>query len=419
MTRVERSVFISYRRTNVSWALAIYQNLTHHGYDVFFDFKGIGSGDFESVILANISARAHFVVLLAPSALERCNDPNDWLRREIQAALGSKRNIVPLMLEGFDFDSPGIGTQLTGTLAELRRYNALRVPMDYFDEAMDRMRRTYLDVPLDAVLHPAPPSVREAVEQQQRAANEAPAVTEEELTELERLEQRILELGPVFDLNTRGHERLGEGDFAGAIAEFNKALQLRPDSGHTYSYRGQARMRQGDLDGALHDFDTALQLDPELDHAYRYRGGARMSTGDLHGALQDFNEALKRNPYFDDSYHGRGILREEEGDLEGAVQDFDEAIRLAPNVAHNYINRGLVVDKLGTDPGAAMRDFDEAVRLEPNLNGVHLTRGVARLRRGDVAGALRDFDEELRRYPGDVDALELRQAVLKEMDQGR
>ena len=24
------------------WALAIYQDLTHHGYDVFFDYKGIG-----------------------------------------------------------------------------------------------------------------------------------------------------------------------------------------------------------------------------------------------------------------------------------------------------------------------------------------------------------------------------------------
>jgi hypothetical protein len=96
-------VFISYRRSNISWALAIYQDLTAHGYDVFFDYDGIASGDFERVIIENITARSHFLVLLTPTALERCDDPDDWLRREIETALAKKRNIVPLMLDGFDF----------------------------------------------------------------------------------------------------------------------------------------------------------------------------------------------------------------------------------------------------------------------------------------------------------------------------
>ena len=75
MLRIEKSVFISYRRTNVPWALNVYQDLTHHGYDVFFDFEGIGSGDFESIIVDNITSRAHFLILLTPSALERCGRP--------------------------------------------------------------------------------------------------------------------------------------------------------------------------------------------------------------------------------------------------------------------------------------------------------------------------------------------------------
>ena len=90
MSRIEKTVFISYRRTNAPWALAVYQDLTYHGYDAFFDCLGIVSGDFESIILENIRARAHFLVLLTPSALERCTDPGDWLRREIET-----RNIVP------------------------------------------------------------------------------------------------------------------------------------------------------------------------------------------------------------------------------------------------------------------------------------------------------------------------------------
>src|SRR5436309_1617242 len=106
MERIEKTVFLSYRRTNIPWALAIFQNLTHCGYDVFFDYEGIATGDFERVILENIKARAHFLVLLTPSALEHCHNPSDWFRREIETALASERNTVPLMLEGFSFTTP-------------------------------------------------------------------------------------------------------------------------------------------------------------------------------------------------------------------------------------------------------------------------------------------------------------------------
>jgi hypothetical protein len=106
MGRIEKTVFISYRRADGPWGQAIFQDLTQHGYDVFIDYDGIASGRFETAILENIRARAHFLVLLTPTALGRCGDPNDWMRREIEAALDSQRNIVPMMLQGFDFGTP-------------------------------------------------------------------------------------------------------------------------------------------------------------------------------------------------------------------------------------------------------------------------------------------------------------------------
>src|SRR5512134_2425092 len=117
MGRIEKTVFISYRRTHHIWAYCIYQNLTHHGFDVFFDYQSIDSGNFEKVILENMKARAHFVVILAPSALERCSAPGDWLRREIETAMDEGRNIIPVLLESFDFGSPSVKNALTGKLA--------------------------------------------------------------------------------------------------------------------------------------------------------------------------------------------------------------------------------------------------------------------------------------------------------------
>jgi hypothetical protein len=173
MARIEKTVFISYRRTDESWALAVFENLTQHGYDVFIDYDGIASGSFETAILENIRARAHFLVLLTPAALARCGDPKDWMRREIEAALDSQRNIVPLMLAGFDFGKPAIARQLTGKLAALKEYNGLEIPKGYFSPAMERLRNKFLSVSLDTVLHPASFSAQQAATEQKDKATMA------------------------------------------------------------------------------------------------------------------------------------------------------------------------------------------------------------------------------------------------------
>ena len=149
--KVEKTVFISYRREGgTPWALLVYKYLTEKGFDVFFDFEGISSGDFEQIIIGNIKARAHFLVILTPSALDRCNQPGDWLRREIETAIEEKRNIVPIFFDGFSFGTPAISEKLSGRLGKLSKYNGLDVPIGYFDEAMKRLRENYLNIALDA-----------------------------------------------------------------------------------------------------------------------------------------------------------------------------------------------------------------------------------------------------------------------------
>jgi formylglycine-generating enzyme required for sulfatase activity len=184
MARIEKTVFISYRRKDISWALAVYQFLSSKKYDVFFDYTSIPSGDFEQIIVSNIKARPHFILILTPTALDRCNEPGDWLRREIEIAIDEKRNIVPLFFEGFNFSIPTIAEKLTGKLTTLWRYNGLDVPAGYFNEAMERLRRRYLNVPLDAVIHPVSNEVQKVVQEEQVAANEALVEKRDDLEEL-------------------------------------------------------------------------------------------------------------------------------------------------------------------------------------------------------------------------------------------
>jgi tetratricopeptide (TPR) repeat protein len=323
MHRVEKTVFISYRRTNIPWALAIFQFLTQNGYDVFFDYTGLASGDFETVILESIRARAHFLVLLTPSALERCAEPGDWLRREIEAAIDTRRNIVPLMLEGFDFDTPAIAGQLTGKLAGIRRYQALSMPAAYFFEAMARLRDKYLNVSLDAVLHPASASAQVAAAEQKTAAGTAPAVQEEELTAQQWFERGL----NAVDLDEK-------------LRFYSQAIRLRPDYASAFYNRGIARDDSGDPEGAIQDYNEAIRLKPDHANAFYNRGISRQTKGDIEGAIQDYSEAIRFKPDDASAFYNRGNARHEKGDAAGAIQDYAEAIRLKPDYADAFYNRG-------------------------------------------------------------------------------
>ncbi len=413
MQRIEKTVFISYRRTNVPWALAIFQNLTSNGFDVFFDFTGIAAGDFESAILGNIKARAHFLVLLTPSALENCGEPGDWLRREIETALALRRNIVPLMLEGLDFGTPKIADQLTGELAALKAYQALSIPVDYFSESMGRLRERYLNVPLDTALHPvAPASVRRAAEEQRIAAEAVPPVEPKELTAqqwFERgfnavdLEEKLrffseairLKADYADALNNRAIARDDQGDLDGAIGDYDEAIRIKPGFAAAFNNRGYSRRAKRDLDGAIRDYNEAIRLKPDYAEAFNNRGIARYDKRDWDGAIRDYSEAIRLQPDDADAFNNRGVARRHKGDLDSAVRDFDEAIRLKPDRADAFYNRGNAGRAKG-DLDGAIRDYNEAIRLKPDDARAFYNRRLVREAQGDLEGAKRDYDEAVR-----------------------
>src|SRR5579871_2792729 len=99
---VSTSVFISYRRdASAFMARAVFQDLRSHGIDVFMDVESIDSGRFDQIILNQIAARPYFLLILTPGTLDRCVEPDDWVRREIEEAMRLNRVIIPLTTPNF------------------------------------------------------------------------------------------------------------------------------------------------------------------------------------------------------------------------------------------------------------------------------------------------------------------------------
>jgi len=283
MPDTDKMVFISYRR-NVSAfiARAIFQDLRANGYDVFMDVESINSGSFETIILNQIAARPHFLVILTPGAVDRCANPEDLVRREIETAMELGRNVVPILVNNFSFDESK--TYLTGKLEDLQKYNGLIVPHDYFDAAMDRLRTRFLMQPITGKVQPAPATDQPTVNRKIEEAASEPPPTQEQLT----AEQ-------YFDRAVTFHNK---GDYEAAIRDYDEAIGLNPEDIVSYYNRGVAYYATGDYDAAIHSFDATIELDPQYIDAFVGRGDAYDGKGDHDAAIRDFDAALGIDPEY-------------------------------------------------------------------------------------------------------------------------
>jgi tetratricopeptide (TPR) repeat protein len=202
----------------------------------------------------------------------------------------------------------------------------------------------------------------------------------------------------------RGSAYFYQGDYDRAIADYDSALQLRPDFSKVFDGRGLAYERKGDHDRAFQDFDQAIRLDPNFSEAYHHRGRAHQGKNEFVQALQDFDQAIRLDPNSANPYYYRGEIYQQQGDSTRALQDFNRAIELNPNFTAALVRRGLLRLK-NRDYDQAIPDFERTIRLEPNSAPAFYDRGLAYEGKRDYRRAIPDFDAALRIQPGEPDAL--------------
>ena len=80
-------------------------------------------------------------------------------------------------------------------------------------------------------------------------------------------------------------------------------------SAEGFNKQGLEKYHNGDYQGAIQDYDRAIRLNPNFAGAYVNRGNARDDMGDIQGAIADYNQAIRVNPKDDTAYYNRGISR--------------------------------------------------------------------------------------------------------------
>ena len=97
----------------------------------------------------------------------------------------------------------------------------------------------------------------------------------------------------------RGQARVGQGDLAGGVADYDASIAQSPEYALAWRVRGQARRRSGQLTEARDDFRRSLQLDPA-------NGWAQEQLATLEAALVAQAEARRAGRAADAAQGGAG-----------------------------------------------------------------------------------------------------------------
>lgn len=253
------------------------------------------------------------------------------------------------------------------------------------------------------------------------------AKQEENLSAQIKLLTQVIEQSPkhvgAYHYRADAYQALGQS--REAIADYNRAVTLRPKDPFRYYARGLAYQTLGEPSQALADFSKAISLKPTYENFYLARARAYRSLGKYSLALTDYKKyvdgqwmgasvkllhemipvALEAYRYDDvqdqltalgqkgdDSalrYLWQGRVLQNENKWDEAISAFSKAVNRNPGFVEAYQWRGNAFKELGDYP-AALEDYTQVLRLAPDAYWFN--------RRGLTYEELKDFEKAAADY---------------------
>ena len=209
--------------------------------------------------------------------------------------------------------------------------------------------------------------------------------------------------------NYFAHNHLGRayenaGRLEPAIAQYREAIRIRPSAG-ALSNLGNALAKNGDPQAAVASFEAALALDPDSADAHGNLGVVRGMLGDWQQAIESYERALALDPDHPRTLCNLGRVHERAGDSARATARYEEAVRRDPGCGHGHRYLGYRHFQAG-DLDRALPHLEAVLRLDPDSADAHNDVGSVYARKGDPGRAAAHFEQALRLDPGNSVARE-------------
>ena len=208
-----------------------------------------------------------------------------------------------------------------------------------------------------------------------------------------------------------GHAYRVKAQYRDALAAYEKATDLDPESLPAWSGKGKCLMELGKPEEALVALDRAIGLDPKVPEIWKYKGESLQKLGRHRDALQALEQVIGLNrPGDAETWKLKGISLGEIGHFREARDAFNTSIEMDPNDAAAWKYKGAALVNLGRNR-EAREAFDRSLGLNPHDGETWKYNGVALENLDRPGEALEAYSKAMELNPRDADASKYRGIV--------
>jgi superkiller protein 3 len=180
------------------------------------------------------------------------------------------------------------------------------------------------------------------------------------------------------------------GEVSRAGEKLKRALQLAPSDPESWYRYGMLDYSQGRTAVAIEKVRKAIAFDPSLPEKSRRLAEMLAKTGDVDRAQAAVADALRVDPYDEDAWDLAGRLLLQKGAVPEALYHFERATKLQPGSALHLYDYGLALARAGRFD-AALDRAQAALRLDGKFADAHELLGGIFESKGELPLAASEY----------------------------
>lgn len=149
------------------------------------------------------------------------------------------------------------------------------------------------------------------------------------------------------EFHTKAEELNDDGDYDGAITNYNQAIANDPANHEYFNDRGLAYYSKEDYYAAISDFLAAVRLKPEYKTGYYNMAYSKYQLDDLKNALADVQKVIDIDSMYCDAWYLKGLVYNQNRNYEKSLPAFIKAVECNSSDPVYIFEAGYASYKLG------------------------------------------------------------------------